>query len=74
MPNKESAEDFLQQWCHEVESAKIPAFIKYAKTVRVHWSGMIHFVTPRITNGILEGINCKIQLAKRRASQRLSQY
>jgi hypothetical protein len=23
MPNKESAEAFLQQWCHEVESAKI---------------------------------------------------
>ena len=33
MPNKESAEAFLQQWCHEVESAKIPAFIKFAKTV-----------------------------------------
>ena len=67
MPNKESAEAFLQQWCHEVESAKIPAFIKFAKTVRAHWSGIVHFVTSRITNGILEGINCKIQLAKRRA-------
>ena len=64
MPNKESAEAFLQQWCHEVESAKIPAFIKFAKTVRAHWSGIVHFVTSRITNGILEGINCKIQLAK----------
>jgi transposase len=67
MPNKESAEAFLQQWCHEVESAKIPAFIKFAKTLRAHWSGIVHFVTSRITNGILEGINCKIQLAKRRA-------
>jgi transposase len=67
MPNKESAEAFLQQWCREVESAKIPAFIKFAKTVRAHWSGIVHFVTSRITNGILEGINCKIQLAKRRA-------
>ena len=67
MPNKESAEAFLQQWCHEVESAKIPAFIKFAKTVRAHWTGIVHFVTSRITNGILEGINCKIQLAKRRA-------
>ena len=35
--------------------------------VRVHWSGIVHFVTSHITNGILEGINCKIQLAKRRA-------
>ena len=67
MPNKESAEAFLQQWCHEVESAKIPAFIKFAKTVRAHWSGIVHFVTSRITNGILEGINCKIPLTKRRA-------
>ena len=67
MPSKEAAEAFLLQWCYEVENSKIPAFIKFTKTVRVHWSGIVHFVTSRITNGILEGINCKIQLAKRRA-------
>ncbi len=43
--------------------------MKFAKTVRSHWAGIIHFVETKITNGILEGINSKIkiQLAKRRA-------
>ena len=67
MPDKSSAEAFLKQWCAEVESSKIPAFMKFVKTVRSHWSGIIHFVETRITNGILEGINSKVQLAKRRA-------
>ena len=67
MPDKPSAEAFLKQWCTEVESSKIPAFMKFVKTVRSHWSGIIHFVETRITNGILEGINSKVQLAKRRA-------
>ncbi|GFO74462.1 transposase, ISL3 family [Bathymodiolus platifrons methanotrophic gill symbiont] len=67
MPDKVSAEAFLKQWCEEVEKSKISAFMKFVKTVRSHWSGIIHFVETKITNGILEGINSKVQLAKRRA-------
>ncbi len=60
MPNKTAAEAFLKQWCGEVDAAKIPAFMRFANTVRAHWSGIIHFVETHITNGILEGINSKI--------------
>lgn len=67
MPSKAAATTFLNNWCDEVEDAKIPAFMAFAKTVKSHWSGIIHFVESRITNGILEGINSKVQLAKRRA-------
>jgi transposase len=67
MPNKTAATVFLTNWCSEVEEAKIPAFIAFSKMIRGHWSGIIHFVESRITNGILEGINSKVQLAKRRA-------
>lgn len=67
MPDKPSAQAFLEHWCAEVEQAKIPAFMKFAKTVRAHWSGIVHFVESRLSNGILEGINHKVQLAKRRA-------
>jgi len=67
MPNKTAATTFLTNWCDEVEEAKIPAFMAFSKTVKGHWSGIIHFVESRITNGILEGINSKVQLAKRRA-------
>ncbi|GFO76630.1 transposase, ISL3 family [Bathymodiolus platifrons methanotrophic gill symbiont] len=66
-PDKVSAEAFLKQWCEEVEKSKISAFMKFVKTGRSHWSGIIHFVETKITNGILEGINSKVQLAKRRA-------
>ncbi len=67
MPDKVAATTFLTRWCAEVEEAKIPAFMAFSKTVRSHWSGIIHFVESRLTNGILEGINSKVQLAKRRA-------
>jgi transposase len=67
MPDKLAATAFLTQWCNEVEAAKIPFFTTFAKTVKAHWSGIIHFVESHITNGILEGINSKVQLAKRRA-------
>jgi transposase len=67
MPNKVAATTFLTNWCKDVEDAKIPAFMAFSKTVRAHWSGIIHFVESRISNGILEGINSKVQLAKRRA-------
>ena len=67
MPDKPAACAFLTQWCNEVEAAKIPAFMTFAKTVKAHWSGIVQFVESRITNGILEGINSKVQLAKRRA-------
>ena len=67
MPDKTAATTFLTNWCTDVEEAKIPAFMAFAKTLKGHWSGIIHFVESRITNGILEGINSKVQLAKRRA-------
>jgi transposase len=67
MPDKPAASAFLNDWCAQVEKAKVPAFQKFANTLRTHWSGIIHFVESNITNAILESINSKIQLAKRRA-------
>jgi len=67
MPDKPAAAAFLKQWCAEVDEAKIPAFMKSAGTVKAHWSGIVHYVESRLSNGILEGINNKVQLAKRRA-------
>jgi transposase len=67
MPDKASAHDFLAQWCGEVERGQIHAFMTFANTVKVHWQSIVHFFESRISNGVLEGINNAIQLAKHRA-------
>lgn len=65
--NEEDARSFLIDWCEQVELAKIEPFLVFAKTIKSHMSGIVQYARSRISNGILEGINCKIQLAKRRA-------
>ena len=67
MDSSEEATDFLVQWCEEVDDAGIEPFKRFAQTVKAHWSGIVNFCETQISNGILEGINNKIQLAKRRA-------
>lgn len=66
--DEESASKYVDAWCdYAINYAGIPAFAKFAKTVMGHKSGIINFIESRITNAVLEGINSKVQLAKRRA-------
>jgi transposase len=67
MTDVEAARTFVINWCEEVERAKITPFMRFASTVRGHLTGIVRFVQTKITNGVIEGINSKIQLAKRRA-------
>lgn len=67
MPTPGLASAFLDKWVREVERKKVTAFAKFARTVTIHKRGIINFFATRISNGILEGINNKIQLARRRA-------
>lgn len=63
----QKAEAFLKDWCAEAYKSAIPAFAKAANSIKAHWSGILRFVESKISNGVLEGINSKVQLAKRRA-------
>ncbi len=65
--DKEQGMAFLAYWCDLVEDSGIPAFKKFANTLNAHWTGIVNHIESKISNGILEGINSKIQLAKRRA-------
>jgi len=65
--DKQEAEAYLAFWCDLVDESKIQPFIKAANTMRAHWTGIINYIESRINNGILEGLNSKIQLAKKRA-------
>lgn len=66
-PDPQAASAFLSQWCDTVQQADIPAFGTFVKTLKAHWAGIIHYAQSRLTNGVLEGINHKVQLTKRRA-------
>ncbi len=63
----EEAVSFLAYWCDLVEDAAIVQFKKFVHTINSHWTGVINYIKAKISNGILESINAKIQLAKRRA-------
>lgn len=67
MESEEEAISFLVEWCKEVETANINPFKQFVKTIKAHWTGIVNFCETEINNGILEGINNKVQLAKRRA-------
>lgn len=65
--NKQEGAAFLAYWCDLVEEEGILAFKKFTKTLKAHWSGIVNYIESQIANGVMEGINSKIQLAKRRA-------
>jgi transposase len=65
--DKEEAESYLAFWCDLADDSGIFPFQRVVKTIKSHWSGIINYIESRINNGILEGLNSKIQLAKKRA-------
>ena len=67
METEEEATCFIKEWCDEAGKLNITPFNQFIKTVKSHWSGIVNFCETEINNGILEGINNKVQLAKRRA-------
>jgi len=65
--DKEQAAAYLAWWCDQVEDSGIFPFNTFVNTVKLHWSGVVNWYDNKISNGVLEGINSKVQLAKRRA-------
>lgn len=66
-PDLACAEAHLRLWCEAAQASNINPMMRFAKTVKSHWSGIVAFVESKISNGVLEGINSKVQLAKRNA-------
>lgn len=67
LKDKQEAEGYLAFWCDIAEESGIRPFMKVVNTIKAHWTGIINYIQSRINNGILEGLNSKIQLAKKRA-------
>ena len=65
--NPDQAKGYLKFWCDMALEASIQPFTKFVNLIKTHWFGIVNYFDTRLTNGILEGINSKIQLAKKRA-------
>lgn len=63
----DEAQGFLAFWCDFAIEAQLAPFVEFVNTVLNHWQGIINYSTFKLSNGILEGTNSKIQLAKKRA-------
>jgi len=58
----------LERWCDMVEQSAIKPMVDFVAMVRSHMFGIRNlFAMRNVNNGILEGLNSKIQLAKKRA-------
>lgn len=63
----EEAKGYLWYWCEKALDAGIQPFTKLVNLIKAHWRGIVAYFDSKVTNGVLEGINSKNQLAKRRA-------
>jgi transposase len=66
-PNKAKAWEFLIDWVYRAGSSGVSMLRKFAKTLAVHWKGILAFYDYPISTGPLEGTNNKIKTMKRQA-------
>ena len=57
----------LKWWYNWVCHSRIPEMIKVAKSIKMHWAGIVAYLKTRLTNAAAEAINGIIQTAKRKS-------
>lgn len=63
----EIAETSIKKWLSWAVRSRIEPVKNFARMVKEHWCGIMHYFTSRLTSGIMEGLNSRIQEIKRRA-------
>jgi transposase len=63
----EQATEHLKNWCAWAQRSRLPSFVKLARTLREHSSGILGYYHNRTTSAAIEAINGLIQNARRRA-------
>lgn len=66
-PRPETAMGKIREWMAWASRSKLKPFVRAAKTVRTHLSGVAAYLLSRLTNGFTEGINNVIRVIARRA-------
>lgn len=64
---RDFAEAYLKKWYFWATHSRLKPIKAVAKTIKNHWEGILRFIKSRVTNGVTEGINCKIKEAAKRA-------
>jgi len=62
-----AAETALDKWLSWADRSKLPPMRAFSKMVKKHKVGILRFFRTRLTSGIMENINGRIQEVKRRA-------
>ncbi len=57
----------LKEWVSWVMHSGIVPMKEVAKTIKLHWSGIVSWMDFKVSNGILEGLNSMFQAAKAKA-------
>jgi len=65
--DQDIATTYLKKWYFWATHSRLEPIKQAAYTIKRHWDGIIQYITSRINNGILEGINSLIQATKRKA-------
>ncbi len=63
----EAAEAAIKKWLSWAVRSRLEPIKTFAKTVKAHFAGIMRYFTSRLTSGMMEGINSRIQEVKRRA-------
>lgn len=65
--SREEGERQLVYWCDRAKETKLTPFIRVANTLMARRTGILAWYDAPVTNAMLEGINNKIKVMKRRA-------
>jgi transposase len=63
----EDAGRYLTRWYRWALRSRLAPMVRLARTIHRHWHGILRYATSKLNNGVVEGINSKIQLARTRA-------
>lgn len=62
---KEQGARWLKGWYNWAKRSRLEPFQKLARTIRMHWEGILRWFASRLTNAAVQAINGLIQATKR---------
>ena len=65
--SRDLAETHLQQFCSWAQRCRLRPFVELGRTLKRHWDGILNYYHHYATSALIESINGRIQLARRKA-------